>query len=517
MLVARTAILIALTHSLIPDPATAQPKLDLVWSATTGGGATGTSTIDAMIGDTLELDVVVTIDSLGFTSATWDLVGTNDLTAAANSLVVAAGGPPECPSPPNIVPGTCFSVSFKTFEPTIVGVTDTGSSTTDYDIGGLTPEFAPSTMILGRGVFTVGGDASALEGVSTFFAPGVGGVTDGAFSYSVPAVSVATINVLDSAREEHEGQGIPIEYSDEFDDRAIAGGGDHDKNDPGQVLRSHFPLVPLQPLDSTDFFPATETGTTTLLQVDALSHEVDAFATDLIADQTDLVISLDLDAGVDRVAAYYQTPGGNRDVAFRHSDLNQDLGPPGEGDVDDVDALNLWGPAGQANGLYYSAENDFDNVYSVFHFDLGFPVGLVSQATIVSVVESLDYVGDTTAVDVDAMMFQNLGSKQAFDPGDRIIFSIRAAGNFDGGEVISWRNGDPPEFLQHAGVTFDTDHDVSSSFGLFDGVQEIDALEAGPVLDALGLPTPVPIPIWLSVTVAGILGASGMGALRRRG
>jgi hypothetical protein len=326
--------------------------------------------------------------------------------------------------------------------------------------------------------------------------------------------SVASVAVEGQCRV---GTGIPIEYSDEFDDRAIAGGGDHDVNDPGQVLMSHLPIVPLQPRDATDFFPADESGTPVLLQVDALAHDYDAFVGELPSQLTDLVVSLDLDEGVDGVAAYYQRPNGDRDVALRHSDLNQDIGPQGGPDVDDVDALNLWGAEGVADSTFFSAENDFDNVHSVFHFDLGVPVGFVSQATIVSIVETLGYVGDTTAVDVDALMFKNTGDIQFFDTGDAMIFSIRAAGNFDGGEIITWENGKSPVFLVHAGVKFDTAHDVSASFGLANNVQEIDALEAGPVFDVLNPPPPVPVSVWAAGLIASLLGLVGIGAVKRRG
>lgn len=179
--------------------ANAAPTLSLTWIATTGSGTTGGSSIDAVVGDTLEVLVTVDIDAAGFTGAAWDLVGSHGLTAAANTLVTGAGGPPECPSPPNLAPGTCFSSTFKAYSPIAVGVTDIGSRTDDYDVAGTTPEFVPGQIVLGRGVFTVGPTATTVETVRTSFAPGAGGVTDGAFVFSVPAVDVATINVLNGS------------------------------------------------------------------------------------------------------------------------------------------------------------------------------------------------------------------------------------------------------------------------------------------------------------------------------
>lgn len=180
---------------LLAASAAAAPSLTLVWTQTTGAGVTGTSTIEADVGDELWLSVIANIDAEGFTGAAWDLTGSAGLTAAANSLVPGSGGPPECPAPPNLAPGTCFSAGFKTFMPQSVGVVDAGSSTTGYDVGGLTAEFAPSILTVGVGVFVVGAGASVLETVATSFPPGEGGVLDGNFQFSVPPVATATIEV----------------------------------------------------------------------------------------------------------------------------------------------------------------------------------------------------------------------------------------------------------------------------------------------------------------------------------
>ena len=83
----RTLAVAVLNVLLLSSAATAQPTLSLIWTATTGTGVIGGSVIDAEIGDTLELDVVVTIDVQGFSGAFWDLIGSAGLTASANSLV----------------------------------------------------------------------------------------------------------------------------------------------------------------------------------------------------------------------------------------------------------------------------------------------------------------------------------------------------------------------------------------------------------------------------------------------
>ena len=117
----------------VASSAAALPSYSLVWSGTTGTGTTGGAFIDASAGDILTLDVIINIDAAGFTGVGFDLLGTSGLTASANSLIPGAGGPPECPQPPNVVPGSCFSVSFILFSPFSLGVTDIGSSTFDYD------------------------------------------------------------------------------------------------------------------------------------------------------------------------------------------------------------------------------------------------------------------------------------------------------------------------------------------------------------------------------------------------
>ncbi len=181
--------------ALVSGPAAAAPSFGLFWSDTTGLGTTGGSIIDAAPGDVLTLDVIVNIDPTGFTGAEWDLLGTAGLTAAANTLVSGLGGPPECPAPPNLVGGLCVGSSLATFFfPLIFGVTDIGSSTTNYDIESQSPEFSPQTMTVGRGVFIVGACA-AVETVEVGFggAGGGGALTDGAFSGSFSSASAVVI------------------------------------------------------------------------------------------------------------------------------------------------------------------------------------------------------------------------------------------------------------------------------------------------------------------------------------
>ena len=90
----------------------------------------------ALEGDIFFVDVVVTVDGEGFATVVFDLDASPGLTAVTNSEVVTTT-PAECPSPPNdLIPGTCIDPNLRMFAPSSPGVTDMGSSTTGYDVGG---------------------------------------------------------------------------------------------------------------------------------------------------------------------------------------------------------------------------------------------------------------------------------------------------------------------------------------------------------------------------------------------
>jgi hypothetical protein len=91
-------------------PSQPGPIVDLIWSATTGTGIPGSSTIVAKAGDVLTLDVLVTPDldpndpyTMGLLSAALSVVWeTDNLSVAgpADSSIV-------CPAPPNAFDGIC--------------------------------------------------------------------------------------------------------------------------------------------------------------------------------------------------------------------------------------------------------------------------------------------------------------------------------------------------------------------------------------------------------------------------
>ena len=82
----RTLAVAAITGLLalaMASVASAAPTVSMVWTATTGAGVTGGSTIDAVAGDTLSLDILVTGDANGvsFAGLSYDVsaVGTTDV------------------------------------------------------------------------------------------------------------------------------------------------------------------------------------------------------------------------------------------------------------------------------------------------------------------------------------------------------------------------------------------------------------------------------------------------------
>ena len=68
--------------------ASAAPSVSMVWSATTGGGTTGGSSIDAVAGDTLTLQILVTPDANNVTYAGLSY----DISAAGVASVVTQAG-----------------------------------------------------------------------------------------------------------------------------------------------------------------------------------------------------------------------------------------------------------------------------------------------------------------------------------------------------------------------------------------------------------------------------------------
>jgi hypothetical protein len=281
---------------------------------------------------------------------------------------------------------------------------------------------------------------------------------------------------------------VSVEYSNDVDEGALPGGG-QGAADPGQVLLTEPPddLANSLPVETTDFVPGIESGAEPDAQVDALAQGFDFLYTEVQTGEADLVVSFDGDlvmvAGAfAEVAAMLEANSGSTSVLYTQLDLDAS---DSVGVVEDVDGIELWGPVGSGDAFYYSLENDALTGTSVWLDDNGTLRTFITHGRIVSAVNALGFTGADVEVDVDALMVRNVGAKEDPDVGDEILFSIHAAGNFDGGEIIQLPVVGTPSFLEHGGHTWDTAFSVIDAFG--SDSEDIDAIEAFP--SAIPLPT----------------------------
>jgi hypothetical protein len=61
------------------------------------------------------------------------------------------------------------------------------------------------------------------------------------------------------------------------------------------------------------------------------------------------------------------------------------------------------------------------------------------------------------------------------DRGDEVLISIRASNNFDGGEIVHLRFGQPADFFRHGGHLWDTAFQVQGHFPV--DTEEVDGIE----------------------------------------
>jgi hypothetical protein len=285
-----------------------------------------------------------------------------------------------------------------------------------------------------------------------------------------------------------------VEYSNRFDERSVAGGGGHGPLDPGQVLYTHPPDTPIDPnpSDAVDFFPLLENENEPDAQVDAIANSGDALFESVVAEGSPLLISLEGDPGVTApVAAYYERLDGSTGVEYTQRDLHAlDI----FGELEDVDGLDLH--RDHDTPLLYDADafsllGDVTGV-SVYSYVTGAPVPFVTRAQLYAAIVPLGFQGEDVDVDLDALMVKDVNPVGVWDMGDAILFSVRANGGFDGGEVIHWEWGMPAAFLVPAGHKWDTAFPVANTFGIEDGTEEVDALEA------LLVPEPAAMPLLVS-------------------
>jgi len=135
----------------------ADPTIELIWTATTGAGTPGSSTIAAEAGDELTLDILVTGDESGHCGAvlnlSWDL-----------GILTGLSGAEECPNPPFATAGNCLDpqdLPENQGWATFVGVAQTTGQANGFDaleyycyvLG--KPRFVNDSMVLGRTKFIV--------------------------------------------------------------------------------------------------------------------------------------------------------------------------------------------------------------------------------------------------------------------------------------------------------------------------------------------------------------------------
>ncbi len=317
---------------------------------------------------------------------------------------------------------------------------------------------------------------------------------------------------------------IPVEFSDYTDRMAEMGiptPADWGLNgaDPLQVLYTEPPDVPgaLYPCNTFDF------SDTEPYEVDALANGGDALFHEVMHNQATLLVSFQGDpasAGIP-VSVWYElpvVPPGPNSTGPKWAKFNLVNDP---NTLNDLDALEVWGP-NDSTGLcdaddadFYSLQLDPGGV-SIFWYNKanGVSTPYVIQPIIQAAVVSLGYVGPT--VDLDALMlYENQGvlGDHVWNTGDTIIFSIRAAGTWDGGEIVVLPFGGPAIFLYHDSHTWNTVFPVATTFDLDPPTEEVDAIEAYPY----NYPTQTPtLTQWGLIILVGLLIASTVFIVLRR-
>jgi hypothetical protein len=212
-------------------------------------------------------------------------------------------------------------------------------------------------------------------------------------------------------------------------------------------------------------------------EVDALANSQDAYFWDLANDLVPMLVSC---AG--RPDINYQMAGADiTGVWAMPAQINSTSTPM------DVDGLEVW--AGTCAAEPPPLAHD-TNMFSLVGDPHGWSVYRYNPATQTSTgyvasaqIDAAIALGGMP--DLDALMVWDSEDNGVWDFGDSLIFSIRPAGQFDGGEVWLWRYGQWASFITHGGERWDTAHPVGLHFG--HGFENVNALEAVPEPATLGL------------------------------
>ncbi len=223
-------------------------------------------------------------------------------------------------------------------------------------------------------------------------------------------------------------------------------------------------------------------------QVDALGNTRDKFFLDLVADRISLLVSFD---GVGDI--HIQRPalrGDNKTAMWAKKDTNINSTAPPE----DVDGLEVWGPADLDDANIFSLYGDpvvDGKKVSVFKFNAvtgeSDPYLLAEDIAPILINDAGQNPGlSASQIDLDAMLIWDVEDDDTFNTGDKIIFSIKAVGASDGGEVWVYNHGAAAAtFLNHGNTLWNTAHAIAVDFGV--GTEEVNALEALPKPATLSL------------------------------
>lgn len=313
---------------------------------------------------------------------------------------------------------------------------------------------------------------------------------------SLLTIVAMTGNALAQEQDASQRTGtVPVEFCDEAGDKEANLPGGPLASDPLQILFTvpPDPAGPPFPIDSQDFGDGDE--------IDALANRGDAYYSSVKANNADLLVSLDTDPGAPHAVYQEDTLGVGTPLWWQRHLYFEDDGAGFPDDIEDLDGLELWGPwSDETNPLsgwdanIYSLVGDPAGT-SVWYYPWGGPAQvLVTQAQIHACASTLGFTGAEEDIDVDALMcsvYQN-----------EIIFSIRAAANWDGGELVvyNWGTG-AANWLNHGGHLWDTAHSVAARLGV--DTEEVDAIEAArdlvppPPPEDPPPPPPPPPPFWV--------------------
>ncbi|MGD1910982.1 MAG: hypothetical protein ACFB2X_09050 [Rivularia sp. (in: cyanobacteria)] len=228
-------------------------------------------------------------------------------------------------------------------------------------------------------------------------------------------------------------------------------------------------------------------------QVDAMANPGDAYFYSLISDKAAMVFSTTYD---DKI--FFERPNVATGGIWANNNNIDAPGPGIDRGVDDVDALELWGPDNISDAFYYS-------VYGDVTYD---PLsgGIVSGAVldrnnnvIFTREEIAKAVANVTDLEAD-LLLGNLNLDAMMVSGNRIVFSVdpiertdlNGTGFLDGGEIFVYdKNTGSSSYLKHGGHLWDTDFDVIGTFKT--STENINAIEAVP-MDSLIFFEPDPVP-----------------------